>query len=109
MSTLAVPHAFTVICRIEPGCLGPEGHSHIDGFCTFLKNNFAFKEENIAQWEFLPRESISAPEIQYKIVNKNLSHSMAARYLTAINKNIDNFEDELNNRLIALVEEYFDR
>jgi len=109
MSTSEVPHSFTVICRIEPGCLGPEGHSHIDDFCDFLKNNVAFKEHNIAQWEFLPRDSISAPEIQYKIVDKNLSHSMAERYLSAIDNNIDKFEDDLNNKLVTLVEEYFDR
>ncbi|MFT6898769.1 MAG: hypothetical protein ACJA13_003196, partial [Paraglaciecola sp.] len=31
----------TVTFRVEPGCLGPDGISHIEAFCKFAKREVA--------------------------------------------------------------------
>ncbi|NOY66310.1 MAG: hypothetical protein GXP13_02725 [Gammaproteobacteria bacterium] len=97
----------TVIFRVESGCLGPEGKSHIVGFCNFAHNKFLDNNVSYLQWQISPRLDKTLPEIQYKLGNKTLSHEKAARYLSVFKENIDTFEEHLNEKLMLLIDEYF--
>ena len=36
-----------VIYRVEPGCLGPEGAAHIEGFCQFAQLHEALQSSDM--------------------------------------------------------------
>ena len=97
----------TVIFRIESGCLGPEGKSHIVEFCNFAQNVIKLDKSNFLHWKIVPRIDKTLPEIEYKLRDKILPHDKAARYLTLFKENIDTFEDRLNEKLMNLIDDYF--
>lgn len=97
-----------VIYRIEPGCLGPQGESHIIGFCDFAQKNFQPAQSELFQFEIVPRRDKSQPEKQYNINDKKLPHDKVTRLLDSLDKNINEFEDELDEHLVSLIELYFD-
>ena len=96
----------TVVCRIEPGCLGPEGKDHIDEYCRFAQKQVEPIDSDFVHWELVPRFDKTLPEMQYKIGNKNLTHDKAAKYLEMFKKNLDVFEDHLHEKLADLVDHY---
>lgn len=96
----------TVIFRVEAGCLGPEGESHIVEFCSFAHNSFTSNQPHYINWQILPRHDKHQAELQYTLSNKTLSHNKASRYLHLFNENIDAFEESLNEKLILLIDEY---
>jgi hypothetical protein len=96
----------TVLCRLEPGCLGPQGMDNIEVFCAFAQQQVAHVDADFVHWQLLPRYDKSLAEMQYKIGNKNLSHEQASRYLQMFNKNLDDFEQRLHDRLADSINAY---
>jgi len=96
----------TVVVRIEPGCLGPEGIERIEGFCNFAQAEVESIDSDFVQWELVPRYDKSLPEMQYKTINKILTHDKAAKYLEIFNKNLDEFEDHIHEKLTVLIDQY---
>jgi hypothetical protein len=96
----------TVICRIESGCLGPEGESHVQKFCGFAQDEVEVIDSDFVHWEIIPRHDKSESEMQYSVNNKKLSHKKAARYLEIFNKNLDEFEEHLHNKLTDLIDQF---
>ena len=45
----------TIVFRLEPGCLGPDGRQYIDEFCVLVQHAFAKKTIGIVNWEIIPR------------------------------------------------------
>ena len=99
----------TAVCRIEAGCLGPEGEIHVDGFCAYAAAETATLDAEFIHWVFTPREDKSLPETQYGIGDKWLSRDQAARYLGALGKDLDEFEAHLHDRLTVLIDDYMRR
>ena len=98
----------TVLFRVEPGCLGPEGQDHVDKFCQYAEKEMAPVDSDFVHWEIVPRHDKSLPETQYKIGNKSLSHDKAERYLQVFEKNLDDFEGHLHDKLALLIDEFLD-
>jgi hypothetical protein len=96
----------TVLCRIEPGCLGPEGEAHIQEFCDFAQKQVESIDADFVHWELVPRHDKTLPEMQYKINGKKLSHDKAEKYLALFKKELDVFEDHLHEKVAHLVDEY---
>lgn len=96
----------TVLCRIEPGCLGPEGTSHIDEFCRFAQPRTAQLDADFVIWELTPRNDKTLAEMHYKIANKTLDHLKAEKYLSLFNKSLDEFEGHFHDLLADLIDEY---
>ena len=44
--------------------------------------------------------------MEYKLMNKRLSHEKAAKYLALFDKNLDEFEGHLHDKLALLIDEY---
>ena len=93
----------TVVFRVEPGCLGPDGKDHIEEFCRYAEKGVESVDSDFVHWEIVPRHDKSLPEMQYKVANKNLTHDQAAKYLEIFEKNLDEFEGHLHEKLALLI------
>lgn len=93
-----------VTFRVESGCLGPEGDSLIDGFCNFAQQEVETLNADFVNWEIVPRHDKSLPEMEYKISNKKLSHDKAERYLELFEKELNEFEEHLHEKIAILID-----
>ena len=71
----------TVTYRVEPGCLGPEGDSHVDDFCEFAQAQVVELDADFIHWHITPRHNKQEAEMQYNIGIKQLTHDKADKYL----------------------------
>ena len=99
----------TVTFRVEPGCLGPDGIDHIKGFCKFAKKEVAGLNSDFVRWVITPRYDKSLLETEYKTNNKLLDHDKAKKYLSVFGKQLDDFEENLQDKLSILIEQYLGR
>ena len=99
----------TVLFRVEPGCLGPDGKDQIEEFCRFAQTEVESVDSDFVHWDIVPRYDRSLSEMQYKISNKKLTHDKAAQYLQMFKKSLDEFEGHLHEKLALLVDQYLGR
>lgn len=99
-------HKLTVLCRIEPGCLGPDGADLIDDFCRYAQSRVQLIDAAFVIWKLVARHDKTLPEMQYSISGKNLDHSRTERYLAHFNQQLADFEDHFHNRLAELIDDY---
>ena len=95
-----------VLFRVEPGCLGPDGIEHIEKFCNFAEIEVANVDADFVHWDIVPRFDKTLPEIEYRISHKRLTHDKALKYLSLFDKNLDEFEEHLNDKLALLIDEF---
>ncbi len=98
-----------VLYRVEPGCLGPDGKSLIEAFCKFANEAFGTLFAQHVELLFVPRYDKSLAEIQYQYNGKNLSGEMAKKFFNAQSVEIDDFEEQLNDRLSGLIDTFLAR
>jgi hypothetical protein len=89
-----------VTFRLEPGCLGPQGEDHISDFCTTAQQRVEKIHADFVSWSIVPRTDKMLPELEYKLNNKKLNHDKAEKYLELFNKNLNEFEENLQDKLI---------
>jgi hypothetical protein len=99
----------TVICRIEPGCLGPYGADHVKKFCALGQKEFDKIDPDQVKWKIVPRFDKNKPEIQYKLNDRYLSQKQSIAYLKALGKDQAKFEEILFKQLGESVNHYFGR
>jgi len=99
----------TVTFRVEPGCLGPAGQDHIIHFCNFVKKQYSGINTNIMDCKIVPRVDKSLPELQYQLKNKSLAHDKAKLYLECFDIDIDTFEEQLQEDLVQLIDDYMSK
>ena len=95
----------TVVVRVEPGCLGPDGNGLVEEFCSVAHIEFEPMDSDFISWEVVPRFDKSLPEIQYKI----LTRDQAEKYLDFFNKNLNEFEEHANEKLAILIDQHLGR
>ena len=98
-----------VLFRIEPGCLGPDGIEHVEAFCAFAKKSVARLDSDYIRWVITPRYDKSLPEMEYKVRNKVLSQERASQYLATLDKDLDEFEENLQEKLAELIDDFLGR
>ena len=98
----------TVIFRVEPGCLGPDGRDHVEEFCQFAQKEFNPVDSGFISWNIVPMYDKSLAEIDYKIGNLGLTTDKISRYLDMFGKNSDDFEEDISNKISDLIIEYLD-
>lgn len=99
----------TVVIRLEAGCLGPDGEDHVEEFCHYAQKEVESIDSDFVHWEIMPRPDKDDAETEYRISNKNLSHDKAAKYLELFNRNLDEFEEHVHDKLIMLIEGYMEQ
>ncbi|PKF50324.1 hypothetical protein [Enterovibrio nigricans] len=95
-----------VICRLEPGCLGPKGASKIDDFCQYIADEMNALNSTIISLAVVPRNDKSLPEMQFNVLGKKMSREQAEQYLQKFQKNLDDFEAELESKLETLINKF---
>jgi hypothetical protein len=103
---LAHEKKLTIVFRLEPGSLGPDGDNIIEDFCKSAQIELSNVDNEFINWEIIPRYDKTLPERQYKINNKLLSREMTKRYLELFDRHIDHFEDHLDDLLGELINQY---
>ncbi|WP_166424823.1 hypothetical protein [Paraglaciecola sp. 20A4] len=99
----------TVTFRVEPGCLGPDGLVHIEGFCQYAKLRVAALHNDFVRWRIVPRYDKNLPETEYKTNNKRLDHIKARQYLSVFEQELDAFETHFQDELARLIDLYLGR
>ncbi len=98
-----------VVFRVEAGLLGPKGNEYVEAFSKFAENELISLDSDYIHWEIVPRHDKSAPEMEYMINGKKLSHDKAAKYLEVFKQDLDEFELHLARKLSRLVEVFLGR
>lgn len=73
-----MPKKLSVLCRVEPGCLGPDGREHIEAFCTLAQQAMKHFAVDLVTWTLVPRYDKTMPEMEYTVDHKNLSRSQVS-------------------------------
>ena len=106
---LSQENKLTVLCRVEPGCLGPDGKDHIEGFCRFALTAMTPINSAFVHWIITPRYDKTLPEIQYQLLERKLSYLQAAKYLEILGQDPDEFTTALDEKLASLIEQYLEQ
>ncbi|MBD1390786.1 hypothetical protein IC617_15245 [Neiella sp. HB171785] len=99
-------HRIELTYRVEPGCLGPDGKNHIEGFCHFAMRAIASLDANFVIWNIIPRYDKTLPEMEFKVRGKSLNRAKTAVYLKAMNADLDKFEEHLDDALVRMIDAY---
>ena len=97
-----------VFFRVEAGCLGPQGESHVEEFCVQAQKIVDLIDADFVHWNIIPRHDKTEAEMEYKLNNKKLTHDKAEKYLHMFDKNLDEFEGHLHDKLAELIDDYLD-
>ncbi|MDA7746548.1 hypothetical protein N8878_04370 [Psychromonas sp.] len=109
LNTLSDEKKMTVIFRMEPGSLGPDGQVYIEEFCEFAQTQLQACAEPYLIWFIVPRFDKSLAEMKFQLVDKVLNKEQATKYLAMFGENYANFEDQLENNLEAIINQFFGR
>ena len=96
----------SVTYRVEPGCLGPEGISHIEKFCDFSQQRLLTLEADYVVWNIVPRPDKNLPEMDYCVVGKRINFAQAEKYLALMGQSLEEFDGRLSDRLASLIDEF---
>ena len=108
---MALPNdkKLSVLCRIEPGCLGPDGLSHIESFCLVAQHAIQYFDADVSMWVLVPRYDKSLDEIQYSVGSKLLSAEQTAKYMKAFGRDLDAFEERFHDKLTVMINQFLAR
>ncbi|WP_299178846.1 hypothetical protein [uncultured Neptuniibacter sp.] len=106
---LADDKKLSIVFRIESGCLGPEGNSHVDQFCSYAQSRFESLFPAYLNWVVVPRHDKTLPEMDFAINGRQLGREHAKRYLAHFDQEIDQFEMNVFDELPEMIDQYFGR
>jgi len=94
---------------MEPGSLGPDGSDYINEFCEFAQLQLQACAAPYINWAIVPRLDKSLAEMEFQLASKKLTSEKAKQYFAVFNENLDHFEDQLEDNLEAIINQYFGR
>lgn len=106
---MPMPKKLSVLCRVEPGCLGPDGREHIEAFCNLAQQAMKHFAVDLVTWTLVPRYDKTLPEMEYSIDNKWLSRAQVSIYFNTLGQDLDTFEEAFNDKLTAFINLYLAR
>ena len=98
-----------VIFRMEPGSLGPEGKEYINDFCDFAQLQLQACASEYIILSIQPRLDKALAEMEFQVSSKKLSRAKANQYLNLFAENLTHFEEQLEDNLEAIINQYFGR
>lgn len=99
----------SVVFRIEPGSLGPDGAEFVVEFCQFAQTQLQASSVDYLNWFIEPRFDKSLSELSFQLGHKILNRVQAEKYLGVLGENYSHFEEQLENNLEAMIDQYFGR
>ncbi len=106
MSNTQGVHTLQILFRVEPGCLGPQGASHIEGFCQYAQQHCGNLGAPYARWQVEPRFDKTLPEADFFVADKKLKREQAARYASALDQDLDALEEAFHGALADWIDAY---
>ena len=100
------PARLTLLMRIEPGCLGPDGKLHIATFCAAATRLFAASAPQGLCWQLIPRHDKRLPELSFLLQDQTLTAPQAERYLQRLGLALAPLREQADERLPELVDRY---
>ena len=98
----------TVIARVEPGSLGPDGMDKIEDFCRYANHNMVSDGQRYTRWQIIPRYDKTLPEMEYYIQHKKLNNFQVSKYFGFFQSALEVFEEDFYSHLTNLIEHYLD-
>ena len=98
----------TVIARVEPGSLGPDGVDKAEAFCRFANQHMAEFQREFTKWQIIPRYDKTKPEMEFYIQHKKLNPAQVVKYLSLFDLEQDQFEEKFYADLTTLIERFLD-
>lgn len=99
----------TVIFRMEPGSLGPDGAQYINEFCDFAQMQLQACSAPYIRWSIVPRLDKTLAEMEFQLASKKLTSAKATQYFAVFGDNLAHFEDQLEDNLESIINQYFGR
>ena len=97
-----------MLFRVEPGCMGPAGIDHINEFVDYANQHITSLNKPFVNWRIEARTNKKLPEIEYRVGNKLLKEPQVEKYLTVFGSSVDSFEEEVNERIAEMVDEFWE-
>jgi len=99
----------TLLARLEPGCLGPDGLKHIESFCVLAQKSVQSLAPGVCSWHLVPRYDKTLPELEFSVANKQLSREQADRFLEVFELEIDSLEERFHTKMAQLINQFLAR
>ena len=96
----------SITYRVEPGCLGPDGTDIVDNFCSVAQDEFKSLDAGFVKWNIVPRNDKSLPEMQFNVLGKMITEAQAEKYLAAFDKNLEEVEGHLSDKIATLIDDF---
>jgi hypothetical protein len=96
----------SITYRVEPGCLGPDGGNVADEFCAVAQQEFKSLDADCVIWNIVARHDKSLPEMQFHVLGKMLTEAQASKYLAGFEKDLDELEGHLSDKLATLIDNF---
>jgi hypothetical protein len=96
----------TVVFRVEPACLGPEGDQKIEEFCRYAQQKLAIQDAHFVSCRIVPRYDNSLLEMEYSIAEKRLNGDQVTRYMEVFQACPNTFENNLNDEVTQLINDF---
>ncbi|GAA0286578.1 hypothetical protein [Psychrosphaera haliotis] len=96
----------SVLVRVEPGSLGPDGLDHVEGYCVVANKYFQKLYPQLIEWQIVPRYDKSLPEIDFCLNKKRLTLEQTNKMLELIDQNEEDFESETMEHISNLIDKY---
>lgn len=107
MQSLPKEKKLSVLFRLEPGCLGPQGIDFIEAFCDFV--NQQLQQPYFSELVVVPRFDKTLPEWEYHINNRSLDKTKVGIYLSLFKTDKNTFEQQFEEQLTESIELFFSR
>lgn len=99
----------TIIFRMEPGSLGPDGIQYVDEFCVFAQSQLQASAEFYLNWLIVPRLDKTLSEMKFQLGSRKLNQQQVEKYLTFFGESYAHFEEQLEDNLEAIINQFFGR
>ena len=94
----------SVLIRVEPGSLGPDGLEQVEKFCLLCQR--IFNDNGNLFWQVEPRYDKSLPEISYFVNGMMLNDDKARRLFSAHALDCDEIEEQAMDEISKLIDRF---
>ncbi len=98
----------SILYRIEPGCLGPQGVDEVEDFAHVAQKYFNLTCADKISWQLVPRYNKRLPEFQYSVAGKGLDKHQATSVLEAYGLKLDEIEARFEDKLPELIDQFIE-
>ncbi len=96
----------TVVVRVEPGSLGPDGQDLVEGYCEVANQSFSKIHPELIEWQVVPRFDKTLPEMEFSLNSKKLNAEQTNKMLSLIGYDEEKLEVDTMSHIANLIDKY---